>query len=137
MPANEQLDLQPDLDEVLQAQGDDSPAVNVVVSDIKSPVRTQELPRRGGATRTYTMTSTSQPRRVASNNPRRASITLVCYGGDMYVSYGQQGSQDPTTMARWPESVPLMLTSTQSVFVQALTGTITLSTIIEMWATEE
>lgn len=136
MPANEPIDLQPELDEVLQAQGDDS-AVSVTVTDIKSPVRTQELPRRGGATRSYTLAAGAVPRRVAANNPRRASIILIAYGGDVYVSYGQQGSQDTMTQARWPAGVPLMLTSTQSVFVTPVTVAITLSTITEMWATEE
>jgi hypothetical protein len=140
--ANDHIELQPGELETMQAEefGPD-PSVNVVVDEIKAPVRVQELPRKAGATRTYTLSSApgQTPRRIASNNNRRASLVMVAYGGDILVSYGGQAAQDPSTMARWPEAAPLPLTATASIFVRPYldNATVQLSVITEMWATGE
>lgn len=130
-------DLQPDTSEVLQSEDDDagSYTVKVCVEDVKGPVRTQELPRKGGSTRTIALTTTVIP--VLRADHFRGAALLVGFTNDLLVGFGKGSGGDPSTMARWPALVPLPITAAIDVYVGAFTGAATLSVITERWATGE
>lgn len=138
MPANEVTevgtnDLQPGVDEVVQL--DDvgpEPAIRVSVDGIDAPVRTQELPRKAGATRTRTITTT--PVRVLTPDHRRASATFVMIGQNLLFAFSAAAAGDPSAMALWPEGIPYMLTADTELWVATQTGSATLSVATEMWA---
>lgn len=124
-------DLQPDIDDVLQEEPElDVPAVAVAVA---GPVRTQQLPRKGGATRTYELSSTVV-KELLTADPRRARATLVSHSEDFLVAYSLAGAEHPSSMARIPKNVLFEVGATVDVFVMAQANTTTLSVVTEMWA---
>lgn len=111
-------DLQPDTKEVLQEEPDYvMPVTGTVV--VQGPVRTQALPRKGGATRTRTVSDTAYVR-VLEADPRRASATLMSMDREMYVGFTEASMQAPGTAASvWPAKVPFMADATVDVYVQS------------------
>lgn len=128
---NEQVDLQPDLDEILQHE--DESAVKV---SIGGPVRTQPLPHKAGATRTRNILATG-PVQVLAADHYRAQAYLVSFTQDFYVAFSQAASQDTSRMSRWPALVPMPITTTTGVWVQSFATNTDISITTELWATGE
>jgi hypothetical protein len=129
------VELQPDNDEVLQAEpvyALNEPPVSVVV---EGPVRTQPLPTKAGGTVTRTLTTT--PGLVLKADHRRRRALLVSVGQNIYVALNQASAQDVSRMALWPQNVPLELTNDSDVYAAAATGTTQLGVVTELWATGE
>jgi hypothetical protein len=131
------LELQPDPDEVLQVEepAGTEPEVKVRVN---GPVRTQALPRKGGATFTKNVVAlTAGPAlQVLRADHRRAQAVLLAAAA-VLVAYGDANAQDASTMALWPANTPLTVSGTVDVYVAAATGTTTVSVLTELWATGE
>jgi hypothetical protein len=127
-------DLQPDVSEVLQEEPEYVMSVQGAVS-VRGPVRTQALPRKGGATRTRTV-SDVKASQVLTADPRRARVTLMSMDQDMLVAFSDAASQDPSTMSAWPKGVPFTCDATVDVYVQCATAaqTTRVSITTELWA---
>lgn len=129
-------DLQPDTGEVLQEEAPHGyQAIPVCVSEVKTPVRVQPLPRKGASTRTRTVTDTKAVQ-VLEANPRRYSASLMSMDQEMLVAFSQAACQDPSTMAVWPKAVPFPITATVDVYVQCATTSQTtrVAIVTELWA---
>lgn len=132
----QEVDLQPETDEVLQMEAEPSlTAIPVCVEEVRSPVRTQELPRKLGTTQTKTVTTT--PQRYLNANHFRAVATLVSFDQDMLVAFNSASAQDPSTMSRWPKGVPMTVKTISEVWLAAYTSTTSISITTERWATGE
>jgi hypothetical protein len=126
--------LQPDTGEVLQEE----PYVMAVTGavTVAGPVRTQELPRKGAATRTRTVTDT-QYVQVLEADPRRASVLLMSMDQEMYVGFSEASMQAPESAATvWPAGVPFPLSAAVDVYVMcAATGQTTRVSVTSfLWA---
>lgn len=111
-------DLQPDDGEVLQEEAPDMTTVPVCVVETKSPVRVQQLPRKGGAT--FQRTISTVPLRVLTADPRRAAATLISTAAAniFLVAFSQAAAQDPLMMTPWPGAVPFETDATTEVWVR-------------------
>jgi len=126
-------ELQPDLEDVLQVEEPEGRETAVKV-DVTGPVRTQALPRKGGATLTKTIGTLPNPLQVLRADRRRAQSVLIGAAAFL-VAYGDANAQDASTMALWPANVPLVVSAGVDVWVAASTGTTTVSVVTELWAT--
>lgn len=129
-------DLQPDELEAMQAEFGEEPVAKVEVTAIKSPVRTQDLPRKAGAPRTYAAVTTAG-RRLLSADHRRALVRIVSIGQNMYVATTQAGLSDDATRALWPQNTVLNWTADTELWVSSATATTSISVLPEFWATGE
>lgn len=129
------VDLQPDTDEVLQNEEVHEPAVNVHITGSDVPVRVQSLPNRAGATFTKAVTTTAQ--RILNADHRRAVGTIIASGGAVYVAFSNASAQDPSRMALWPAGVPFVSSAGTEVWVQAVSGTVQVGVLTELWAAGE
>lgn len=131
-------DLQPTVDEVLQAEVvDDVNApvpVRVVGADV--PVRTQDLPRKGGATRTRTVDNVTW-QRVLNADHRRAKATVVSIGQNILIALNSAGTQVDASASLWPQLEPFYLTAATELWVKAVTATTSVSVTTELWAMGE
>lgn len=127
-------ELQPDTREVLQEEPEYVMAVQGCVT-VKGPVRTQSLPRKGGATRTRVATDTKAVQVVEADH-RRWSVTLMSNDEPMYVGYGKASIEDTSTMSLWPVNVPFVCGATVDVYVLCATAgeTTRVSATGELWA---
>lgn len=131
------LDFQPDTREVMQMEADYSTSViPVCVTEVKSPIRVQELPRKQGATRTITVPSTSYMQ-VLKADHFRAKVTLMSQTEDFYVAFNSQAAEDVSRMSIWPARVPFPITVTSAIFVRAFQNTTPISITTELWAVSE
>jgi len=129
-------ELQPDLEDVLQVEEPEGRETAVKV-DITGPVRTQELPRKGGSTLTRSGIGVlPNALNILRADHRRAQSFLISSSAFL-VAYGDANAQDASTMALWPANVPLKVTGTVDVWVAASTGTVNVSVVTELWATGE
>src|SRR5215208_3757450 len=110
-------DLQPDIQEVLQSEAYEEVSVNVCVERIKTPVRTQELPRKQGGTKTISVGTSVV--RLVPNDHNRAEIVVTSFTEDIYIAYGAQASEDSSTMQLWPVRVPCVIPLSSPVYVKA------------------
>lgn len=126
-------DLQPDTKEVLQEEPEYVMSVQGAVS-VKGPVRTQSLPRKGGATRTVTVTTT--PKRYLTADHRRASVRLRALDLDAAVAYAfnEASATELGAMSELPGLEVDTLTCTTELWVRAVTGTARISITTENWA---
>jgi hypothetical protein len=136
-------DLQPDLDEVQQAEehGVNTEApVEVAVTGV---VRTQALPEKQGSTKTVACAAaasaavTGPPVRVLSHDHRRARVVLLAVGGAMRVAFNTASKESPATMALWPANVVFTHLGDDEVWVAADTTAITVSVVGGNWAVGE
>lgn len=125
-------DLQPEVDVVLQEEHYDDAAVKVCVESVKSPVRTQELPHKAGATRTRTVGTA--PVKLLAADHFRARATIVSIGQNMLFAFSNAATQDPSTMALWPAGVPYISLAATEVWVASATSTTSVSYASENWA---
>lgn len=128
-------DLQPGEAEVLQEQigAGPEPALHVSVDAISSPVRTQELPRVGGATFTWQQVSTTHAHHLLHANPRQAKATLISDQPFLF-TLAKATAGEPTRMALWPASVPYVCTARTDIYVMASAATANIGVVTENWA---
>lgn len=128
-------DLQPDLDEVLQAEvapvHEGAPTPVVVIG----PVRTQTMPEKAGATKTVTVGIT--PVKILQADHRRARTTILAIGGTMMFAFNSASKEDSSKMALWPANVAFTHLGDDEIWVMAVAGTITVSVATGRWATGE
>jgi hypothetical protein len=129
-------DLQPDKDEVLQAEAPHAePSVPVRVAESDITLRTQQLPHQAGATFTKIIPSApSSPVRILRADHRRAQATITSIGQALLFAFNNASAQDPSTMAIQPASIPLILTADCELWVLATTATTSVSVSTELWA---
>jgi hypothetical protein len=129
-------DLQPDTKEILQEEPDYVMPVNGCVT-VKGPVRTQELPRKSGSTRTITVTTT--PKRLLVADHRRAWVLLRALDADDAVAYSfnQASAQDLSTMSELPGGETDRLDVTAELHVRAVADTARVSVTTGNWADGE
>lgn len=125
-------DLQPDVQEVLQSEEYEAVSVNVCVEKIKTPVRTQSLPRKQGGTKTVSVGTTSI--RLVPSDHNRADVVIVSFDEDIYIAFNAQSAEDSSTMQRWPALVPYPVDITSAIYVKAFQNTTTVSFGSKLWA---
>lgn len=132
-------DLQPDVADVLQEEGVPLQSVPVCVTDVKAPVRVQQLPRKGGAT--FTKTLTTDPLRVLTADHRRARAQVISTAAAnvFLVAFTQTAAQDESTMTLWMGGVPFETTATTEVWLRlpASAESFTVGVSTELWAEGE
>lgn len=126
---------QPDISEVLEDEEPEGSEPSVLIRS-ETPFRTQELPHKAGATFTKPVTSTAAVRLLAADH-HRARVNLFAIGGNMLLAFSNASSQDPSRMALIPANTSVVITAVTEVWVQAATGSITVSVLTELWATGE
>lgn len=127
-------DLQPDTGEVLQEEPEYVMSVQGCVS-VKGPVRVQELPCKGGATRTRVVNDTKYVQ-LLENDLRRRKVTLMSMDAEMGVGFIETSMQDASAMSVWPKGVPFPITAATEVWVicAEATKTTRISITTELWA---
>lgn len=137
--SSDEVDLQPDIGDVLQEEGGGGMSVPVCITDQKTPIRTQSLPRKAGATMTKTLTTT--PARVLRADGRRARVRVVSTdatsAGAFRFATNAASMQDNSTMCIWPGAQPLVLEATTELWLAAVTGTFSVGIVTELWAEGE
>lgn len=129
------VDLQPDVSEVIQEEADYDASIQVCVSDVKVPLRVQELPRKLATSQTRTLTTTVQ--RLLRADHYRATAVLVSFDQDVYLAFNEASAQDTSTMSRWPVNEPFRLTAAVDLWARSVTSTTDVSVTTERWATGE
>lgn len=138
---NSDVELQPSVSDVLQEEPvENLTAIPVKVACVDTPVRTQELPRK--AATSVTRTAVNTPFRILVANKYRASVRLVSFDTDMLVAFNSASKETPSTMSRWPKTVPLTITATTDIWISSYSvdGTpvsTSVSVITEQWAVGE
>jgi hypothetical protein len=130
---DEKIDLQPEELEVMQAEID-GPEPSVLVR-VDGPIRTQDLPRKSGATRTRTIGTT--PARYLAADHRRSNARVVSIGQNMLVAFNMASAADPSSMAEWPAGLVFTLTADSELWLASKTATTQVSIVTEFWATGE
>lgn len=127
-------DLQPEPNEVMQQEAPDAlTVIPVCVAEVKAPVRTQQLPRKGGSTRTKNIGATTAVQ-VARADHRCGQVEIMSIDQNIRVAYSEAACQADSSMSIWPKLVPLTITATVDVWVKAVTGTTDVSVTTERWA---
>ena len=129
-------DLQPDVEEVLQSEKYEDVTVNVCVEKIKTPVRTQPLPRKQGATGTRTIDALSVTPLLRTDR-NRASVLIISIAEDFYIAFNAQSAEDSRTMQRWPKLVPYPVDIDSAIYVKAVQNTTDISFSTRLWAVGE
>jgi hypothetical protein len=134
------IDLQPDVPDVLQEEAPPTFDVPVCITDQTGPLRTQALPRKGGATQTRVLTTT--PFRVLTADPRRARARIMAAAAaDVFlVAFTETAAQAESTMCLWNGREPFIHDATTEVWlsVPATPGTaVTVGVATELWAEGE
>jgi hypothetical protein len=133
-------DLQPDVADVLQEESETLTTVPVCIAEQKSPVRTQALPRKGGATFTKVLSTT--PQRVLTADHRRALTTIMASAeADVFlIAFTEASAQAEATMCLWNgrESYTSGATTEVWLSVPVTPGTaVTVGISTELWAEGE
>ncbi|MFJ3812582.1 hypothetical protein ACIPWE_40265 [Streptomyces sp. NPDC090073] len=126
-------ELQPDVGEVLQEEPYNMPVTGEV--SVCGPVRTQELPRKAGATKTRTVGDT-QYVCLLDNDYRRGFMTVMSMDAEMYFGFTEASMQASTAMSVWPKAVPLTLPISSELWVQCAESgkTTRVSVTTGLWA---
>jgi hypothetical protein len=130
-----EIELQPDVSEVIQEETYDVQAIEVCVQEVRAPVRVQELPRKLATSQTKTVGTTAV--RLLRADHWRASAVFVAFEQDVYLAFNEASAQDTSSMSRWPVSVPFTLTAATELWAVSSTGTTIVSVTTERWATGE
>jgi hypothetical protein len=127
-------DLQPDVGDVLQEEPQYTMPVTGEVS-VCGPVRTQELPRKAGATKTRTVTDTVYVQ-LLDNDPRRGFVVVMSMDNEMYFGFTEASMQATSAMSVWPKAVPLVLPVASELWVQCAAAgqTTRVSVTTGLWA---
>ena len=126
-------ELQPDVEEVLQEE----PYKMAVQGEVSicGPVRTQELPRKGGATKTKVVTDTAYVQ-VLDNDMRRGFVLVMSMDAELYFGFGEASKQAVTAMSVWPKGVALPVPVASELWVQCAEAgkTTRVSVTTGLWA---
>lgn len=129
-------DLQPDELDVLQAQEPDHQVtVPVSIASVDVPIRTQDLPRKAGATFNKTVGTT--PVRLLTSDHRRSQTRVISVGQNMYVAFSNAMAQDLSRMALVPANTIFTMNHDGELWVASATTTTTVSVVTEQWAVGE
>lgn len=135
----DEVQLQPDNATVLQEEGELGLSVPVCITDAKTPVPVQVLPRKGGTSFTKTLSTT--PLRILRADPRRARAQLISTAAadTFLVAFSRAAAQDTTTMSVWPGATPFETEATTEIWVRLPdAGTpFSLGVTTELWAEGE
>ncbi len=104
---------------------------NVPVS-VDGPVQTHAVPSVSAGSRTFIVSTTAK--RVANADPRRRVVRIIGTGGTFRVGSTQNEVGSDMTSATWPPSIVLELTHSDAIYVQAASTDVTLTVIVENWA---
>jgi hypothetical protein len=126
-------DLQPDVGDVLQEEPYTMPVTGAVAVD--GPVRTQELPRRNGATKSRTVSDTAYVQ-LLDNDPRRGFMLVMSMDAELYYGFTEASMQAPSAMSVWPAKVPLTLPVAAELWVMCAEAgkTTRVSVTTGLWA---
>lgn len=126
-------DLQPSVGDVLQEEPYQMPVTGEV--SVCGPVRTQELPRKGGATKTRSVSDTAYVQ-MLENDPRRGFMMVMSMDREIYYAFNETSMQATTAMSVWPKAVPLVMPIAAELWVMcAETGQSTrVSVTTGLWA---
>jgi hypothetical protein len=127
-------ELQPDTREVLQEEPEYVMAVQGAMT-VKGPVRTQALPRKGGATRTRAVDDTRAVQLLTAD-PRRARVTLMSLDQEFLVAFSEAACQAESSMTAWPKGVPFVCDATVDIYAQCAveSESTRVSVTTELWA---
>lgn len=108
-------ELQPDTGEVLQEE----PYQMAVTGEVAvcGPVRTQELPRKSGATKTKVVSDT-QYVQLLENDARRGFMLVMSMDAELLFAFSEASMQAAPAMSVWPKGVPLTLPVAAELWVQ-------------------
>jgi len=120
-------DPAPDADEVLQ---DETPGTAIPVV-IDTPVRTQRLPNRLAGMGTLNVDNVTA-KRLAGSDPRRASLLILAHDQEILLASTQGGCLGEYA-ARWPQDLPLLLSSSDELWAMAATSNTDITVIAEQW----
>lgn len=127
-------DLQPDIDEVLQEE----PYKMAVTGEVSvcGPVRTQELPRKSGATKTRVVSDTKYVQ-LLENDPRRGFMLVMSMDAELLFGFSEAAMQDPSAASVWPKGVALPIAVAAELWVQCAEAakTTRVSVTTGLWAT--
>lgn len=132
-------DLQPDVDDVLQAEDPAGAEPTVKVSQ-QGPVRIQSLPRKAGATFSKTVGTT--PTRLLGADHRRALVQISA-ADNAWIAYSKAGVQSAIDVPAqngayklYGATTPnLPISAAAEIWIAAVTGTTVVSVLTELWAT--
>lgn len=126
-------DLQPDVGEVLQEE----PYKMAVTGEVSvcGPVRTQELPRKNGATKTRVVGDTAYVQ-LLDNDPRRGFMLVMSMDAELYYGFTEASMQASSAMSVWPKGVPLTLPVAAELWVMCAEAakTTRVSVTTGLWA---
>lgn len=128
-------DMQPDVEEVLQSEEYEDVTIKVCVEKIKTPVRTQPLPRKQGATGTKTIDTTIT--QLLRTDHNRASVQIISITEDFYIAFNAQSAEETRSMQRWPKLVPYPVDIDSAIYVRAFQNTTDISFSTRLWAVGE
>lgn len=120
------------LDEVLQDEPE-SFQIKAIVTNVEGPVQVQLLPSVSAGSRSWAEIGTTEAQRVANQDPRRRSCTVMSVGENIYVGSTKIEAESGYGVL-WPENVPLILTHQDAVYVRSATATTIVSVVVENWA---
>lgn len=129
------VDLKPDTGDVVGEEPSPLEAIPVI---IKGAVETRALGARRIAFRTVqgvpvAVAGVTPAMKLASSDPRRASISFMGVTGDIYVG-ATQASAAVGVGARFPFNTFFTLNSGQELWVSATSGTTDVSVVEQYWA---
>ena len=125
-------EIEQDEAQLFQEEGD-APALldRPVLVRQDGPVTVHDLPSRVGVMRSITLTTAVE--QILGRDPRRKAAVLLAF--DQAVWYGNSSSEvSQGNAAKWPALLPLELRHSDRVFAAAVTGTTTLTVLVEDWA---
>lgn len=128
-------DLQPDTLEVLQEEPEYVMSVQGCVT-VRGPVRTQELPRKSGSTRTVSLGTS--PKRLLTADHRRAWARLRALdAADVAYAFNEASAGELATSYELPAGEAEDLDATTELWVRAVTGTARVALATANWADGE
>jgi hypothetical protein len=103
--------------------------------NVDGPVQVHNLPSIAAGSRSYTAvpSTVGGAVKVCNLDPRRRVARIIAIEENIY--YGTtQGVADSGTGVLWPKLVPLEITHGDEVWIRAAANTVTVSVIVENWA---
>lgn len=125
------VQLEPDLDEVLQAEA----PLGCIPVRIEGVVRNQPMPTKDRSAKTLTVDATKFVALLTAD-PYRASADITSFDQDMILAYQRNAQVGDANTERVPKGIPKRITARTEVWVAAYTSTTSISVGQERWAQE-
>jgi hypothetical protein len=119
---------EPTAPEVEQSEQPNIPSVPVMV---EGPIRVQELPATTGRAFSLTGVTTTEPKKLLDEDPRRKRAVIVGNDDDIFIGRTQQECIQGAIL---PVDTPVYITHKDPVWVAAVNSTTRVSCIMELWA---